>query len=227
MWIFLYLIYYLIFVLSILLIYDMLIRNEKRKYAYFLELKNENPKLLVQSKIKVLGIKKECIALCKAENGEYYLCVLDDEKNINITTIFYNEKTGKYFNKKRSRKDIPIKASIETLDDIDFAYTGKFEHRGYVFHKEIPNMIEEKEIVMYRDVFENNYFFEDELNSNEIITEVDLVKRVPKELDKYFFEHKSLEELIKSQDKTVAKIVKPTLIGCAILVALLLFIRMM
>ena len=69
---------------------------------------------------------------------------------------------------------------------------------------------------MFKNPFDNTIYFESEVGDKEVITEVDLINKIPKELDKYFFDGKSISSLYEVQSKSTLDILKPTSISIGV-----------
>lgn len=210
--VFVFFICYIGLVLLILLLYNSYLFAQKMKCAYIIELKNNNPNILIQTKVKVISKNKTRIGICHINNIPVEV-ILKDEKINSIKNVYYNKKANKYYSTKKSNKDIYFDVSINE-EKTFFVY--KLKNREIIFIKKSYFDILEKEFIVFKNPFTNHVLFENELDDKEITTEMELAQKIPKSLDKYFFGEKSMNYLYEIQNKNALDILKPTCIWIGI-----------
>lgn len=200
----LYIVYtILIFVVSMILLYlfyQNYLIGKNQIYAYIIELRNKNKDILIQTKVKL--IKREKIHTLKAKIDDCEVTVIvnspvpEDIKS--IEHIYWDKGTNKYYTSENSSNDTKCMAKIieESL-----YYKYKLRDREDTFIKESKNIFISQEQVVFKNPFTCEYFWESEIDGREVITEIDLMNKIPKKLDIYFFNNKEMKKILDLKRK--------------------------
>lgn len=181
-----------------ILIYQFYLLNKKSIYARLIDYKNANKNILIQTKVKLVKkIKKRFIKaeIINRDNGVAVILVNDESTDgMDRTVAYYDKKKNLYYisNSKKNLEAVDIKP-IEKFET--YFYTLK--DRNYTFTKKSKNIYLNNEQVMFKNPFTGEYFWEKELEGQECITEIDLMNKVPKELDLYFFDTGAMLKAMK------------------------------
>lgn len=172
--------------------------KKKTIYAYLIDLKHKNPDLLVQTKTKL--IKRTNIHQLKAlHQGEEILVEVNStgEDLLKLEYAYWDKDNNKYYTESKNKKY--IKCEITPVEEINI-YKYKLKDREHVFEKESANLFMNDEQVLFKNPFTSEYFWEKEINIDETITEIDLMKSIPKKLDIFFFNNKEMEKIMTFND---------------------------
>jgi len=98
----------IVFIAVILLeafIYQAFLLNKQTLYAYLIDLKNQNPNLLVQTKCNLLKRDKFRVLKAKIEDNEVDVIVDEDfvEDVMTLDKVFYDKKNNKYYVTKKNK----------------------------------------------------------------------------------------------------------------------------
>ena len=126
------LICYIGLVILSLFIYNAYLFNQKMKCAYIVELKNSNPNILVQTKVKVASKKTIRVGTCKIKDNIVEV-VLGDKPLDSIKTVFFNNKKNKYYSSRKSSKDVSFDTVLNSEKNI---YLYKLKSRNDTFVRE-------------------------------------------------------------------------------------------
>lgn len=177
-----------------LLIYQGYLLRRRNLYAYLLDLKNKNPDILIQTKVKLL--KKNEIrylnAIIEDKNEKVYINEVLGELN-EIKSVFKSNKDGKYYLAPNHKDDKKVDAKI--IDEVLY-YEYKLKDRDSTFVKSAKNLFISPEIVMYKNPFTAQYLFEYEIDGKEVLTEVELMNKIPQKLDRYFFDNMEMSKIM-------------------------------
>lgn len=181
-----------------ILIYQFHLLNKKSIYARLIDYKNANQNILVQTKVKLLKKTKKRFIKAEIPNRENGVAVIlvDDETTdgMDKSVAYYDKKKNLYYisNSKKNLEEVEIKP-IEKFE----TYFYSLKDRNHTFTKKSKNIYLNEEQIMFKNPFTGEYYWEKELNGQECITEVDLMNKVPKELDEYFFNTDAMLKAIK------------------------------
>lgn len=172
--------------------------KKKTIYAYLIDLKHKNPDLLVQTKTKL--IKRNNIHQLRATHqGEEILIEINSVEDdfMKLEYAYWDKDNNKYYTESKSKKN--IKCEITPIEEINL-YRYKLKDREHIFEKESTNLFMNEEQVLFRNPFTSEYFWEKEINMDNVITEVELMKSIPKKLDVYFFNNKEMDKIMNFND---------------------------
>ena len=197
--------YALIIFIAILLLevfgYQGYLLNKRTLYAYLIDLKNQNPDLLVQTKCSLL--KRDKVRILKAKIEENEIEIIVDETFVDdvmkVERAYYDKKHNKYYLEQKSKSWDTY--AITPIEEIRY-YKYKLKDRDFQFGKESENLFLNNEQVLFKNPFTGEYFWEKEINGRECITEVDLMTKTPKKLDMYFFNYKEMQKMLDYKPKT-------------------------
>ena len=199
------LLYALIVFIAIFLLevfgYQAFLLNKRTLYAYLIDLKNQNPDLLVQTKCNLLKRDKFRILKAKIEDNDVDIIIEESfvDDVMSLDKAFYDKKNNKYYVSKKNKNWDTY--AIVPIKEVYF-YRYKLKDREFQFVKDSENLFLNNEQVLYKNPFTGEYFWEKEINGRECITEVDLMNKTPKKLDVYFFNYKEMNKILDYKSKS-------------------------
>ena len=184
-----------------LFVCQMFLLEKQTLKAYLLDLKNQNPNLLVQTKCSL--VKREKVHLLKVKVNEQEIDAIVNEgfvdELMNIDKVYFDKKTNRYYVEQKNKKS-EIYAATPVKEVLYYKYVLK--DRDYTFNKESDNLFLNNEQVLFKNPFTGEYLWEKEKGNNEFLTEVQLMTQTPKKMDIYFFDFKEMNKIFNSANKT-------------------------